>query len=65
MIITTSAARFEAELCKWLDERIAKQSEDILAGMMGADVYKERVAHLRALREMRNALPEILAKAKD
>lgn len=64
MRITTSAARFEAELHKWLSAQIDDLSAQILAGVP-VDVYKERCAELRSYTRLMAELPEITKKAKD
>lgn len=64
MRITTSAARFEAELQKWVTAQMAELSAQILAGVP-VDVYKERCAELRMYTRLMAELPEIKRKAKD
>jgi hypothetical protein len=64
MQVTVSGQRYHTELTNWLNERIAKHSNDIVAGVDVA-VYKERVAHIRALKDVLAELPAILTKAKD
>jgi hypothetical protein len=62
--VTVSTPRLEAELRKWLGERIAELSQQILAGVP-VDVYKERCAELRSYTRLEAELPEIIKKAKD
>jgi ethanolamine ammonia-lyase large subunit len=64
MQITVSGQRFHDELKRWLIERIDKHSSDIVAGVDVA-VYKERVAHVRALKDVLAELPAVLKKAKE
>lgn len=64
MKVIASAARFEAELQKWLSARADELSAQILAGVP-VDVYKERVAELRSYTRLMAELPEITRKAKE
>lgn len=64
MRITVTAERYQAELVTWLDTATAKHTADLVNGVP-ADVYLRRVEYLRALRDIRAQLDEIMKKAKD
>lgn len=49
---------------EYLESIIARRGAEILTGVP-AEVYKERVAELRAYRNMRDELPNLMRKADD
>jgi hypothetical protein len=64
MHVTVSAERFERELRAWLTARIEKDSHDIVAGVP-VEMYKERCAAVRTLKQVLAELPALIKKAKD
>jgi len=56
-----TATHFQRAALAWLDREIADKVADIANGVP-VHVYKERVAYLRALRDVAAHLPKIATK---
>jgi hypothetical protein len=64
MRITTSADKYERALIARIQQIIDKNAADIVAGVP-VDVYKERCAYIRALRDLMQELPKVMDKARE
>lgn len=65
MQITVSAERYNAELVKWLTERVAEKRQAVVDGVATFELYRERCAEIRMLNSVLEQLPKLLRKAKE
>ncbi len=64
MRVVTSAARLEVAMHEYLVAAINRKSNEILAGV-AVELYKERCAELRILKNVLAELPAIVKKASE
>lgn len=55
-----SAKRLAAAIDEWLLKDYTRRVGDLVAGAVSVEAYKERVAEIRVIREVREALPGIM-----
>ncbi len=55
-----SAKRLAAAIDEWLLKDYTRRVADLAAGAVPVEAYKERVAEIRVIREVREALPGIV-----
>lgn len=55
-----SAKRLATALDKWLLEEYTRRTGDLVSGAVPVEAYKERIAELRVIREVREELPKIM-----
>jgi len=55
-----SAKRLAAAIEDWLLKEYTRRVGDLASGAVPVEAYKERIAEIRAIREVREALPGIL-----
>jgi len=56
----STAKKFAAAIGEWLLKEYTRRVADLVAGAVPVEAYKERIAEIRVIREVREALPGIL-----